>query len=115
MAMKKEKYELMVMLKPLLPDDVRKAIHKGVFDLAESLDGAVVDTDVWGKRYLAYKIEGHNEGYYILYQMDAPAASIKEMRRQLELKQEILRYMIVKINKPEELGSTLKKKEMEME
>lgn len=115
MAAKKQTYELMVMLKPLLPDDVRKAIHKSVFDLTEELDGKVVDTDVWGKRYLAYKIEGHNEGYYILYQLEMPSSSIKEMRRQLELKQEVLRYMVVRIDKPEELGSSLKKKEMELE
>lgn len=108
-------YELVVVLKPLLPDDVRKAIHKQIVDLTEESNGSVEDTDVWGKRYLAYDIQGHNEGYYILYWLKLEPAAIKEMRRQLELKQEILRYMIVKADNPEELGQNFKKKEISVE
>lgn len=107
---------MMVALKPLLPDDVRKSVHTNILSLAKELGGSVDDTDVWGKRYLAYKIQGHNEGYYIVYQMTLPSASIKELRRQMELKQEVLRYIVVKITKPEELGNSLKKKDFsEME
>lgn len=104
------KYEMMVALKPLLPDDVRKAVHKNIQDLAIELGGEVVDTDVWGKRYLAYIIQGHNEGYYIVYQMDLPTSALKEFKRQMEMKQEVLRYMFVRINRAEELGNSLKKK-----
>ena len=113
MAKQLATYELMMALKPLLPDDVRKVIHKDVLDLVKAGKGKVIDTDVWGKRYLAYKIQGHNEGYYLLYQLELDSTSISEMKRKLELKQEILRFMIVKIEKPEELGHKLKKKEME--
>ncbi len=102
---------MMVALKPLLPDDVRKSVHTGIMSLAKELGGSVDDTDVWGKRYLAYKIQGHNEGYYIVYQMTMPSGSIKELRRQMELKQEVLRYIVVKITRSEELGSVLKKKD----
>ena len=104
------KYEMMVALKPLLPDDVRKSVHKSIQELATELGGSVDDSDVWGKRYLAYKIQGHNEGYYIVYLLSLPTPGLKELKRQMELKQEILRYMIVRINRPEEIGSSLKKK-----
>ncbi|GAB4163652.1 MAG: 30S ribosomal protein S6 [Candidatus Dojkabacteria bacterium] len=108
-------YELVIVLKPLLPDDVRKAIHKGIMELATSNGGSVEDTDVWGKRYLAYNIKGHNEGYYIVYGLKLDPASIMEIRRQLELKQEILRYMLVKIEHKEELGQAFKKKEISVD
>jgi ribosomal protein S6 len=32
------------------------------------------------------------------------------MKRQLELKQEVLRYMIVEVDYPEEIGTRIKKK-----
>lgn len=111
----KNKYEMMVALKPLLPDDVRKSVHKGIVDLVKDSGGSVDDTDVWGKRYLAYEIEKHNEGYYIVYQMTLPPVAVKELRRQMELKQEVLRYIIVKINKLEELGASIKKKDFSEE
>ena len=104
------KYEMMVALKPLLPDDVRKSVHKGIQQLATDLGGSVDDSDVWGKRYLAYKIQGHNEGYYIVYLLSLPTEALKELKRQMELKQEIWRYMVVRVNRPEEIGSSLKKK-----
>ena len=108
-------YELVIVLKPLLPDDVRKAIHKTIVDLTEESGGKVEDTDVWGKRYLAYDIAGHNEGYYILYWLKMDPSAVAEMRRQLELKQEVLRYMVVKAEDPENLGQTFKKKEIDVE
>lgn len=106
---------MMVVLKPLLPDDIRKAVHKNITKTVNDLGGEVVDVDAWGKRYLAYKIKGHNEGYYILYQYNIPAKSVNELNRQMKLKQEVIRFMIVKIRKAEEIGKSLKKKEIELE
>ena len=53
---KLKNYEMIVALKPLLPDDVRKEIHKEFVDLVSKDGGEVLDVDVWGKRYLSYKI-----------------------------------------------------------
>lgn len=108
-------YELMVALKPLLPDDVRKALHKEFLKLVTDLGGEVVDIDVWGKRYLAYDIKGHNEGYYIVYNFKITADKIAEMKRQFELKQEVLRYIIVEVKHPELIGKSIKKKEIDVE
>jgi len=103
-------YELIVALKPLLPDEVRKEIHKNFVDLVESNEGEILDVDVWGKRYLAYDIKAQNEAYYILYNYRILPEHIAEIKRQLQLKQEILRYMIVEVDHPEEIGTRIKKK-----
>lgn len=110
-----EKYEMMIALKPLLPDDVRKNVHKDIISTVEELGGSLDNTDVWGKRYLAYKIQGHSEGYYIVYQMSIPSHSIAEFRRRMELRQEVLRYILIKIEREEELGVSLKKKDFSEE
>ncbi len=107
-------YEMAIALKPLLPDDVRKAIHKEFVDLVKSKEGDVLDVDVWGKRYLAYKINGHNEGYYLIYTFTTEPSNITEIRRQMELKQEVLRYMVVELDDVDELGKKIKKKEIEI-
>lgn len=103
-----------VALKPLLPDDVRKAIHKEFVDLLKGKTGEVLDVDVWGKRYLAYKINGHNEGYYIIYTFTTEPSNISEVKRQMELKQEVLRYMVVEVEDVDEVGKKIKKKEIEI-
>lgn len=107
-------YEVMVILKPLLPDDARKAFHKSVMDLCLKLDGKVEDTDIWGKRYLAYKISVYQEGYYILYTIALPSSSLKEFKRQMDLKQEIIRYLLVKIDEGDIQRKSIKKKQMDV-
>ena len=106
----KRVYELIIALKPLLPDEVRKEIHKNLVDMVEADKGEVLDVDVWGKRYLAYDIAGQNEAYYIVYNFSISPKNIAEIKRQRELKQEILRYMIVEVDYPEEIGKRIKKK-----
>ena len=107
-------YELMVALKPLLPDDLRKSIHKEFMELMSKDGGEVLDVDVWGKRYLSYKIEGHNEGYYIVYNFKHTPKNINEMKMLLQLKQEILRFMIIEVDNPALVGKGIKKKEIEV-
>jgi small subunit ribosomal protein S6 len=118
MLVEKEKqlknYELMVALKPLLPDDLRKSLHQDFTKMMSQDGGEVVDVDVWGKRYLAYKIDGHNEGYYIVYNFTNLPSNINEMKRQLKLRQEILRFMILEIEKTDQIGKRIKKKEIEI-
>lgn len=108
-------YELMLAVKPLLPDDVRKTMHKETLDLVKDMGGEVLDVDVWGKRYLAYNIKGHNEGYYIVYSFKLPSEKVIEMKRLFGLKQEILRFVIVEEDHPELIGKSLKKKEINEE
>jgi len=115
MADKKLKnYEMMVALKPLLPDDLRKELHKEFVDMVQDDGGEVLDVDVWGKRYLAYKINGHNEGYYIIYNFKVSPGKIAEIKRQMQLKQEILRFMVVEIENVDNIGTGIKKKELEI-
>lgn len=107
-------YEMMVALKPLLPDDLRKEIHTEFVDLVKKDGGEVLDVDVWGKRYLAYKIKGHNEAYYIVYDFKVSPDHVAEIRRQMQLKQEILRFMIVEIEDASRIGKSIKKKELKI-
>ncbi|MGI6423454.1 MAG: 30S ribosomal protein S6 [Candidatus Dojkabacteria bacterium] len=111
---KVKNYEMMIVLKPLLPDDLRKSIHKEFVSMIEKEGGEVLDVDVWGKRYLAYKIDGHSEGYYIVYNFKSSPSLINEMKRVLHLRQEILRFMIVEEDHPEQIGTRIKKKEIEV-
>ncbi len=107
-------YELMVIFKPLLPDDVRKKSHKAIVDLVESLGGKVGNADVWGKRYLAYKIKSHDEGYYIVYELKLAPASIKKLEIGLGRVAEILRFLVVEIDDPAGNSVKLNKKVIEI-
>ncbi|MCA9385947.1 30S ribosomal protein S6 [Candidatus Dojkabacteria bacterium] len=90
------KYELMVILKPLLPEDVKSKLITDVEDLVKGLGGKVGASDVWGKRHLAYPINSHEEGYYIVYNIELPGDKAQEFDRKLKLTDGVLRSLRVK-------------------
>ncbi|MBN1915385.1 30S ribosomal protein S6 [Candidatus Dojkabacteria bacterium] len=92
------KYELVLVLKPLLPEDLKTKVLKKVEDYVESQKGKVVSKDVWGKKHLAYPIKKHEEGYYILYNIELTPDKIIDFQRELKLMGDILRYMTIKLD-----------------
>ena len=103
-------YEMMVIFKPLLPDDVRKGSHNALVELVKKHKGDVVSADVWGKRYLSYPIMSHDEGYYIVYELALPSASISDFTAEARKVAEVLRLLITKIQDPDAVSRKLNKK-----
>lgn len=93
------KYELMVILKPLLPEDIRSGIQKRIEKYVKENNGEISATDVWGKRHLAYPIKKHEEGYYIVYNLTLNSESSDKFQRELKLMNDILRFILVKLEK----------------
>lgn len=89
------KYELMMIIKPLLPDNVRKNVQEKIGSLISKAGGKIVSKDVWGKRYLAYPISRHTEGYYTIYQLEVPTDKISGIKREFGLINEIIRYLFI--------------------
>ncbi len=62
--------------------------------------GGVVDKiDVWGRRRLAYEIDKKSEGIYTVIDMTAEPDTVKELDRQLNLNEAILRTKILRPDK----------------
>jgi len=92
------KYELMVILKPLLPEDIRAQIQKKLETLVSKGKGKIIATDVWGKRHLAYPIKKHDEGYYLVYKMNLRPDFAQEFQKEIKLMNDILRFILSKID-----------------
>lgn len=89
-------YELMVIIKPLLPEDIKSKVLKRVEKLVKDASGSIVSMDAWGKRHLAYKIKSHEEGYYVVMQVKLPEKNVKEFERELKLQNDVLRFLLIR-------------------
>jgi small subunit ribosomal protein S6 len=49
----------------------------------------------WGKRTLAYHIDGKDVGYYVVVQFETSPDVLGELERALKLDEAVLRYLIV--------------------
>jgi ribosomal protein S6 len=62
--------------------------------------GQIVKVSPWGRRRLAYPIDGYREGSYHIILFDAPAEVVAEMEHGLNITEEVMRHMVVKIERP---------------
>jgi small subunit ribosomal protein S6 len=93
-----KKYELMIILKPLLPEDIRAGIQKKIEKSITKGKGKITATDVWGKKHLAYPIKKHDEGYYIVYKLELESTFAPEFQNELKLMSDILRSLLTELD-----------------
>ncbi|GAA5093972.1 30S ribosomal protein S6 [Bartonella acomydis] len=67
----------------------------------EAHGGKVGRVENLGLRPLAYRIRKNRKAYYVLVNIDAPAAAIAEVERQMRINEDILRYMTIRVEKHE--------------
>ncbi len=92
------KYEVIYIIDARVEDEPRKELIDRFSGLMQA-GGATVDKiDEWGKRRLAYPIDFQNEGYYVLVHMTAPAEFPRELERNFEISEQIIRYLCVRID-----------------
>lgn len=94
---RKRFYEMVVILKPYLPEHIRKKSEKRIEDILKNYNATLKAKAYWGKRVLAYKIQGQKDGYYIIYHFEAPSTELQNIRRYLDKHPELLRYMILQL------------------
>jgi small subunit ribosomal protein S6 len=58
--------------------------------------GEVLQTNVWGRRKLAYAIEKQSEGTYVVMTLKLAGSALAEVERNIRLHEQILRYMFVR-------------------
>lgn len=90
------KYEIAVVVNPTLEEEAINAEIQSVQTLIERFGGTVEKIDNWGKRKLAYEIKKLNEGFYSFITFDADANAPKEIERRMRIKENVLRYLIVR-------------------
>ena len=92
------RYELTYIIDTALEETARKELIEKVSNLIAANGGEVEKVDeTWGKRRLAYAINYKTEGWYVLVTFKAPADLPRELERNLEIYDSVLRYLVVKL------------------
>ena len=89
-------YEVMYIIDTAIDEQARTALINRFSGLVEANGGQVDRVDEWGKRRLAYPINYKTEGYYVLMYIAAPAALPRELERNLQISDSVLRYMVIR-------------------
>ena len=90
------KYEVVYIIDPAVEEEARKALIAKFNDLITGNGGSVDKVEEWGKRRLAYAIDYKTEGYYVLVNFQAEAELPKELERNLQISDSVIRYQVIK-------------------
>ena len=90
------KYELALILSPVLDEEGRAAEVAKVQATLERFDAKIEKVDDWGKRKLAYEIKKVNEGFITFTTFEAPASAPAEIEARMRIMENVLRYLIIR-------------------
>ena len=91
------KYEVIYIIDTAMEEGARKELIQKFADLIAANGGAVEKVDEWGKRRLAYAIDYKVEGYYVLMHFTAGPDVPKELQRNLQINENVIRSQVVKL------------------
>ena len=93
-------YETMYILPPdIAEDEVTNHIEK-YNKLLEEFGGTILDSQMRGKRRLAYQIAKHREGIYVQLSHQGDGQHISKIEKSMRLSEDVIRYMTVKQEGP---------------
>jgi len=90
-------YELIFIVHPDLDDDALKEVINRVSSWISDEDGEITNTELWGKRKLAYLIRKQSEGIYVVMQIMMTMTTDSQLERNLRYLEPIMRYSIIAI------------------
>ena len=64
--------------------------------------GKVDESEYWGVKTMAYKINKNRKGHYAFLRTDAPSAAVQEMERLMRLHDDVMRVLTVKVDEHDE-------------
>ena len=89
-------YELMIILDPDLEERTVTPSLETYLKIIKDSGGNVNKLDVWGKRRMSFEINKKPEGIYAVVDMHCEPAAIKELDRQLNLNESVLRTKVIR-------------------
>ncbi len=89
-------YELMVILDPDLEERTIAPSLDTFLNVVRTGGGNVEKVDIWGRRRLSFEINKKAEGIYAVVDLQAEPATMKELDRQLNLNEAVLRTKVLR-------------------
>lgn len=92
------KYEAMVMIKPDLSEEERKALFNQINDVVLKNKGQVTEANIWSeRRKLYFPLKKNQEAVYYLVNFNALPLTIKDIKQAYNLNENILRVLITRV------------------
>jgi small subunit ribosomal protein S6 len=91
-------YEIMFIVNPNTPEEEIDKINSQIEGIITSGGGTIEKIEKMGKRRLAYDVDKHREGFYVLFVLTGNGDIIKECERRLRVMDPVIKYITVRLD-----------------
>ena len=91
-------YELVLIISPEVVDEALNTTMDGIKQFITEKGGVISTVEQWGKRKLAYPLKRVLEGNYVLTQFKLDSTLGKELEKNLQISEEVLRHLLIKVS-----------------
>lgn len=113
--MRAKRYETIYIVVPDLTDDDYKSIQTWAKNIIQNQGGLVAQVEDWGKKKLAYPIRKKVKGAYTLLNYFGNQQAVSELERHFRIKEDILRFLTIKLEDEAEVDEAEYAEEEEAE
>ena len=101
------KFEVVLILNPdLATNNLKNEIESFKLKL-ENKSAKVINEENWGLRDLSYSINKFKKGFYKFFQIETTGSIVKEISKELNQSENLIRYIFIKVKKHQELPTKL--------
>lgn len=100
-------YECVILARQEVSAPQVEALIDEMANVISAGGGTVAKKEFWGLRNIAYRVKKNRKAHYVLLNLDAPSAAVKEMERQMSLNEDVLRFLTVRVEELEEGPSAM--------
>jgi small subunit ribosomal protein S6 len=90
------KYELVFIVRPDVASNHAEQLAAKYNDIAKEAGAKIIKTENWGLRTLAYRINKHRKGYYVMLGLETDGKVIAELERQMRISDDIIRFLTIR-------------------
>lgn len=89
-------YEMIVIANATLDEEGLAALNERINGWITSGGGTVSNTNVWGRRQLAYQIGKHTSGVYVQFDFQLAPSASRELERSMRIEENVVRHLVVR-------------------
>jgi len=92
-------YETVFILTPVLSEEQMKDAANGFVKVLEKAKAKVINTEFWGLKKMAYRLQGKSTGFYNLIEFEAEPSVVDVLETQFRRDERVLRFLTVTLDK----------------
>ncbi len=99
MATSPRVYESVALINATLEDPQIDSIIEKIGDFIVKQGGTIRTVDKWGRKRLAYPINKKNNGFFVVFEFEAPGDAIAKLSRYYALDEQVMRHLTIQLDR----------------